>query len=203
MGAFYTNITLKGPAQAEIVELLEREGMDAFVSPTSNGCTVVFDERSETRSEALSELAMRLSDVFSCPALAVLVHDSDILMTFLFEAGKLTDEYNSAPDYFDDDGDGSPPSGGNASRLSAAFGRAERENEVRAILQSHVPYDEVEDAIGNPYLFAENRHHALVEALGLPVWSVSMGYRYLATGEMPWDLAPGVMMRAGSSSAPG
>ena len=49
----------------------------------------------------MAELGTRLSLEFGCPVLAVLNHDDDILWYQLFENGKLADEYDSTPGYFD------------------------------------------------------------------------------------------------------
>src|SRR5262245_35082797 len=123
MGAFFTNITLSGPSQDEVASALRAERRSAFVSRTTNGRTVVFDEASEEQGAAQGELAARLSKRFECAALAALVHDSDFLMMDLFESGRAIDRYNSAPSYFEGDGDPDElPAGGDAAVLCRAFG---------------------------------------------------------------------------------
>src|SRR5688572_11505292 len=101
MGSFYTNITL-GTTDIDRVEAAMRQARRAaLIAPPDEKCTVVFDEASEKQDiEILGALAMHLSRACSCPALAVLNHDDDVLVYLLYDAGELVDEYNSAPSYF-------------------------------------------------------------------------------------------------------
>ncbi|HYJ48238.1 MAG TPA: hypothetical protein VEV81_16615, partial [Pyrinomonadaceae bacterium] len=122
MGNFYTNVTLRGPDQDSIAEHLTRQQRTAYVSPTVDHCTVVYDEECESQdTQVLEQLAAGLSERFGCPALAVLNHDDDILWYKLFEAGRLADEYDSAPAYFDEEAESSEPKGGDALKLCRTF----------------------------------------------------------------------------------
>jgi hypothetical protein len=168
MGAFYTNITLRGPEQYEIVEYLNGLKRVASVSPTINDLTVVMDELSDSQDEqVLSELTADLSKRFSCPALAVLNHDDDILLYKLFDAGEETDAYNSCPDYFETDHIGTDPQGGNAAGLCAIFGCSAATEKVESVLRK-------------PYVFQVDRHDELVRLLGLPQYAVGVGFNYLS-----------------------
>lgn len=182
MGSFYTNITLRTDRLDEVVSALREQGRDAFVSAPLNGSLVVFDRESEDQDTAvLRSLADSLSGKFRCAALAVLNHDDDVLMYSLHENGKLVDEYNSSPAYFDS-GPGEEPSGGDASRLCRAFGVASVAG-VEAIL--HGPNAA---AGGDGYVFESERHHELVEALGTPTIAVQTGFNYIEEGELPDDV---------------
>ena len=90
MGNFYTNITLRGPNQDQIVAYLRAEGRTTYVTPTVRGCTVVFDSEEEM---SLESLAATLSRHFNCVPLAIMNHDDDVLWHQLYQAGKLIDEY--------------------------------------------------------------------------------------------------------------
>ena len=172
MRNFYTNITLRGPDQDQVLAALNVQGRSAYVSPTENGFTVVCDEETESQDEMiLTDLASDLSDRLQCVALAVLNHDDDILAYWLYEKGEFVDDYNSCPGYFT--GEDSGPEGGDAEKLCRALGAAGRAAEVQAILS---------DAEG--YLFALERHAALVEVLGLPSFSVALGYNYIARDDV-------------------
>src|SRR5688572_9942700 len=101
MGNFYTSITLAGPTQQRLVEVLRRLEWHAYVSPTVRGVTTVFEFASESQQlDVIKELAADLSDAFDCPAMAVVNHDDSVLYLWLFESGRQTVAYNSCPSYF-------------------------------------------------------------------------------------------------------
>ncbi len=177
MGSFYTNYTLRGPSPKAVAAALA--GRSALVTPEQNGCVVVFDEESEDQNqEVIAGLAAWLSEEFQCPLLAVLNHDDDILWYQLYLNGKLADEYDSSPGYFDADEDADhEPAGGDAEKLCQAFGSV-KAKEMAAILRQGAF---VEDG----YTFAMERHADLAEALGLPEFSVGVGFEYATMGELP------------------
>src|ERR1700730_1640667 len=125
MGAFYTNVTLalQGTKSSRGCA---RKGRSAFVA-AEGGRVIVFDARAEAQDGSNAILGKSLSAAFECRALAVTVHDDDILFLAAFEAGSLVDDYNSAPGYFTWDGEGEPPgpSGGSAAELTRLFGANE------------------------------------------------------------------------------
>ena len=190
MGNFYVNHTVRAP-QDRVAALLEREGRTAFVGPTADGFTVVCDRACDDQDPAaITEVGGRLSAALDGPVLAVLNHDDDVLCYWLFEKGQLVEEYNSCPDYFDDDEGGGfgifsgdeeddePAAGGaigDGAELCRAFGRPDRYGRVRSILTARQP------------LFALETHQALVSALGLPEGAVGSGYRYVAGGDAGLD----------------
>jgi hypothetical protein len=192
MGSFYTNITLRSH-QARIIELLEREDRTAYVTPTTNGCTVVYDKECEEQdTDVLQELAALLSRELQCVAFAVLNHDDDVLAYWLYENGAPTDQYDSTPDYFSEDAEGDAlPSGGDAYRLCRAFGVMQNVAEVEDVLRTPT-FSEDEH-----YVFASSRHADLVEALGMPSFSVGLGYRYIEMDALPGDLDPATLRHVG------
>jgi len=179
MGSFYTNITLRTEQQPKVVETLRAAGRKAYVSPPMNGCVVVYDHESEDQSKALNKLAGSLSAKLKCAALAVLIHDDDLLVYGLFQDGKLTDEYVSWPALFDDSASESPE-GGDAEILARAFGAESKIDEIESVLR--------ETRAGNRdegIIFESERHGELVAALGIPTIAVSTGYNYIEQGELP------------------
>lgn len=166
MGSFYTSHTLRGPSQqAVLAHMSERR---AFVSRQEDGNLTVLDEATECQDpQVLGALAQSLSAFFTCPVLAVLNHDDNFLYLELYENGARTDEYNSNPAAFsEDDEDGfGVPQGGDAARLCAAFGAADVAA-VEAVLRDE------------SFMMAVERHERLAEALGLPAFSVGLGYTY-------------------------
>ncbi len=175
MGNFYASYTLRGPSQNAVARALT--GRSAIVTPAQNSCVVAFDEESEEDQSVIATLAARLSLNCSCPVLAVLNHDDDILWYQLYVSGELADEYDSSPDYFDEVAQPSGPAGGDAQMLCYAFGTS-NVVEVENVLRK-ASFDE------NGYLFAVDRHRDLAHALGLPSFCVGTGFCYVADGELP------------------
>lgn len=152
------------------------------MTPGPRGCCVVFDEESESQDHSvLAGLAYWLSAGLGCPLLVVLNHDDSVLWYQLYLQGALQDEYDSCPDYFssgpDDLSATTGPAGGDAQKLCAAFGTG-NVNAVAAILQKSSG-----EAPG--YVFETERHADLAAALGIPEFSVGVGYEHFAAGELP------------------
>lgn len=180
MGNFYTNYTLRGPSQQEVAKAFQ--GRNAVVTPERNGYVVVFDEQSDDQDqEQIAALGAKLSLLFRCPVLAILNHDDDILWYQLYESGTLTDEYDSAPGYFDPDAEPSAPAGGDAKRLAAAF-RAEDIAEIEAVLRKSSFEDD-------GYVFAFERHADLTRLLGLPEFAIGSSYASFQSDEFPEGLS--------------
>lgn len=171
MGSFYTNVTLRGPAQEEVLAHLGDRA--CYVSRTSDGFTVVLDEASEAQDlDDLLEVTASLSARFDCPALAALNHDDGVLYMTLFEHGEQVDQYNSYPGFDDDDADeaGNEPVGGDAARWVAVFGG---------------DADALELALRDrEFVFASERHAAVVAALGMPDFAVGTGYNYVEADDI-------------------
>jgi hypothetical protein len=171
VGNFYVNYSTRGRDREAVAECLRSAKRKAFVSPTINDTTVVFDEGADTQDEAIiKDVGKRISKVLAAPVLAVINHDDDILAYWLFEGGEISDEYNSCPGYFSDEG-GDTPEGGDAKKICSAFGVPAKAKQVEKILR-----DEEE------YVFALDRHKALAELLQHPWPYVCMGYGYIKEG---------------------
>jgi hypothetical protein len=180
VGSFYVNYAVRSADQAAVVKSLK--GRSAYVTPVKDGALVVTDEAAEEQDpDKVREVGELLSKSCKTPVLAVLNHDDDMLWYGLFDGGRLTDEYNSAPAYFD--GGNDPPSGGDARKLCAAFGRAGSEKAVETALRKR------------DYAVAMERHADLLEALGLPAFAVGCGFRYLEDGELPEGLSDGDLVK--------
>jgi hypothetical protein len=194
MGFFYTSSTLKGPTQEQVIAHLREQGRDAFVSPTVQGVTVAYDQACEDQdTDLIQAVTGDLSRTFDCPALAVLLHDDDVLMYWLFRSGRLVDEYNSDPAYWDDSQQ-SEPSGGNPHAICAAFGVERAEHEVEAILRNSWDIDK-DEWPPDDYLAAEERHQALARTLGLPSYCYSMGYDSIQHGNVPEGVDVALLIR--------
>jgi hypothetical protein len=168
MGPSYSNLVLRGPERGRIVQALEARGRTAFVGPTVNGCTVVFDEESEHDPQDVAALAAELTAALGGAALGVTLHDDHVLSCSLAQEGRVVDEYDSSPGYFE--GNERPPHGGNAALLCDAFGVPERAAEVERILRGD-------------HALETARHEELTQALGLPAYAVNLGYKYVYMGD--------------------
>jgi hypothetical protein len=170
VGSFYTNITLREADAAKVAAALR--GRSAFVASTATDC-VVFDAECEKQDpELLRSVGAHLSRSLRSPALAVMNHDDDVLVYMLFRKGKLLNEYNSNPGFFEDGPDA--PVGGDASKLCKALGCRDVAR-VAQVLQESNDTDR--------FVFASDRHLELVRALQLPEVAVGLGFDYLDRGE--------------------
>jgi hypothetical protein len=180
MGNFYTNITLKGPKQEQVLDYLSSLKRRASVSPTMNQLTVVLDERCDSQdTDELEGLSADLSSKFDCVALAILNHDDDILLYRLYKSGRLIDSYDSCPDYFSDADEPAGPTGGDAGILCVEFA-------------PNTPAAIVENILRKAYVFAVDRHNELVQSLGLSDFAIGLGFNYLS--EMTEDELPGLSL---------
>jgi hypothetical protein len=102
MGAFFTNYQVRTKSASAVKKAIATLVQSrAYVSPEKNGWVTVYDESSEEQNEAtLGRIAAGLSKVLDAAVLSFLVHDSSITVYWLYQGGVITDEFNSAPDYF-------------------------------------------------------------------------------------------------------
>lgn len=212
MGNFYVNVTLKGPERSDITEYLERIGCKAYLAPAADRITTLCEEQCDNQDTVLiSRFIRELSEDFGCPALAAVNHADDILAYVLYDKGERRHAYNSKPWYFDgkplggdfdlppdqippepEDWDVDPelPAGGDAEALVELFGNAADVAEVDRVL--HAPETDQSDE----FVFAFERHEALLKALGLPDHAVCFGTRYLAD-RIPAQLEAEGILRIG------
>ena len=171
MGLFYTNLVVRGRAQSPLIRFLERARRTAYVSPTIDGVTVIYDRACEDQDiTVLRQLAGDVSGQFRCPGLATLVHDDDVFRYWLDDGGALVDAYDPVPGYFDPTAGLLPPVGGDPSVLCRAFLADHAVDSVREIL--HVKAD-----IGHEQsLLGGDIHSELVKALRLPDLAAGVGY---------------------------
>ena len=169
---FYANITVQGPAQAEVVAYLTARRQVAYVSGSVKDAVVVFHED----FAAQEEIAAGLSAHFRCPALLAMVFGGTVLLYHLYADGHQVDAYVSSPhDGLDLD---APAPEGNAETLSAAFGMERRRASVERTLRRPTKP-------GTDYALAVNRHGELLRALGLPLFAAGAGFASIEAGELP------------------
>jgi len=168
-----------------------------------------------------------LSRQFDCPTLAVLNHDDDILAYWLYDKGMPLDHDNSAPGYFSGDdtppagGDAAllcrvfgvdPSQSAQIEAILRAPSMPDADISPTELLNAamHDPaglpdllrqlgMDATRGQAGaeHNYLFAMERHEALVDALGLPDYAIGLGFNYVSRGELPPDLSANDLRRTG------
>jgi len=180
VGNSYTNVTVRGAAQPALIEVLRELGRRAIVTPAVNGFTTVCDKESESQDHHIvGSVALTLSARLQCPTWAILNHDDDVLWYQLYDCGELADEYISSANWWD--AESGPPPRGNAVQLSRLMGAPGNAKIVQKILSRS------SGIFG--YLFAINRHSDLVKALGMPLYGVGSGHKYLSRGDLPEGLS--------------
>jgi hypothetical protein len=203
MGIHYSNITFQGVSQSELVDYLSNNYLDAYVSPTVNGYTVLYDVASIGYSSKISQaiqleanfkallqqyrdghsaamvcLSSHLSKKFICCALAVWAIDSLKLWYHLSQRGRMLDEYVTRGDKQWRSGRtlGETANGEIKGGDARTLGRAFGKEEAIA---------EIEAILSKPIedFRSIDRHEALAKALGIrPCWVVGMNY-LCCTGE--------------------
>src|SRR5262245_8979924 len=104
MGAFIANLHVRSEDDEAVRRAMSDIGVRQFrLAAPRQGWTSIFEERASTQDEDwIASLAEQLSSRLRTACVAFLVHDSDIARYWLSDQGKLLDEYNSIPDYFDE-----------------------------------------------------------------------------------------------------
>jgi len=107
MGSSYSNIHVKSKAAQQVTHTLKRipAMLPAYVAENSNNWFSIFPE--EVEYSTFRQLCKALSAETKSSCIGLTVHDSDVLQYVICEKGKIVDEYNSWPEYFDD-GDAQP-----------------------------------------------------------------------------------------------
>jgi ankyrin repeat protein len=157
MGAFIVNFHVRTEDSDKVRQALEASGArEHRVTEPRRGWVSVYEQRASTQEEDwITKLSRDLSQGLKTVCVAFLVHDSDIACYWLHDGGKLLDEYNSAPDYFEEVSD-------------------EEQERVRGqadvflrYCRSGVTREQVEAALRMKVIFAEEIVGKLAELLGI------------------------------------
>lgn len=145
--------------------------------PDAAGWMAIYDQATEDQGDELEALA-KLASTVGTHAVAVTVHDSDILLLSLFERGERIDRYDSAPDYY-------RPNISQAKRAALAGSPSK----WRGVLPSGGGESVLQEAFATKERFAERTLSRVAELLG---WEhAKTGYRYaVKDGEV---LPPGTV----------
>jgi hypothetical protein len=180
MGNFYKNITIIGASQAAIISSLENHNRTAYVTPTRDGVTVVFDLQSDEIGEPveLGDIAITLSADLTCVAMAAAVYDDDVLLLGLYDRGVQIGEYTTT---------------GGSDLTARSIARVLGLPSGRTVLLATL--------LRSPrfplFVFETWRHHLILKVLGLPAWAAATGYKYVHQGEPPPGLRPEELIHTG------
>jgi hypothetical protein len=157
MGAFIANIHVRSDAFGAVQQAIADIGVSRFrVSGPRKGWVSLCEERASTQDEAwIERLAADLSSRLGTVCVVFMVHDSDIARYWLIDRGRLLDEYNSVPDYFDE--------------VSAADKRRVR-GQADVFLrycQPSVSREQIETVLRTQVVFAKDTIRQLAEFLGI------------------------------------
>ena len=139
MGLFCVSMHFRTSDDKALTAALGRRGVAHYrVVPPRKGWTSLYEQRaSEQNDEWIRELAGGLSADLHVAGISFLVHDSDVACYWLFDDGRLVDEYNSCPGYFDEDAAGEErpgPSGGRPDVLVRYCRTGVRQEDLAAVL---------------------------------------------------------------------
>lgn len=174
MGLFCVNMHFQTTDDNALSAALNRRGVSRYeILPAKGGWTSLYEERaSEQDDERIRDLAGGLSEDLDVAAISFLVHDSDVACYWLFDKGRLLDQYNSCPDYFDDDAADDEPSG-------PAGGQPDV---LLPYCQADVQHDELAAVLATEALFADRVIERLADALGIDVGRALADYRDVGGG---------------------
>ena len=188
MGNWYTNVSVKGAQQSDVVSALEELGRRAYVTPEVSGWIVVYDQQTDDFDLGILEsLALTLSTRLSCTALASCNADDDVLWLALYENGSLSTRYASSRKAFED-GNEFPDTKEAAQVLARVFEKPEASNQVLNVLRkSHgmLGLLSLYLKIRLAYVVEVQRHLDLSNLLAMPRAAVGLGYTYVNKGETP------------------
>lgn len=147
----------------------------AMVGPAMGGWVGLYDSKMENQDESMGEAVVKeLSRRLKSTAITFLVHDGDILSYRVAVNGKVVDQFNSIPDYFDEDVPDRVRAAlrGNPGLLAQACGKPEAEAQLQALLAepSHEAYELLE---------------TLSAVLGLE--NACVGFDHLRDSDQGWD----------------
>ncbi len=167
MGLFCVNMHFRTADHNALSTSLKRREIKQYrLLAPEGGWTTLYEERASQQDEdRVREVTSGLSKDLNVVAIAFLVHDSDIACYWLFENGRLIDEFNSCPDYFGgDDSESDAPSGGQPDLLVKYCKPGIRSETLAEIL-------------GEDVVFAEGLIEKLADALGIEPSRALADYR--------------------------
>jgi hypothetical protein len=96
MGTFYTNFVAFGADQDAALMCMRELRCRGYVTPSISGAVTIYDAESDSQdTRVLERMGSDLSGKLKVPVLAVLNHDDDHLLLWLFRNGRQIAHYSS------------------------------------------------------------------------------------------------------------
>jgi ribosomal protein S18 acetylase RimI-like enzyme len=101
-GSTHVQTDDEASVERAVERFLPRLGRSAHteVTPVRNGWTTVYDELCDRDREAHRRFGAELSERLGVPAVALRLEEMAVVRFYLFERGRMVDEYLSVPTYF-------------------------------------------------------------------------------------------------------
>jgi len=173
MGSFLTSVHVQSSSAEQVTEVLQQlELRGAWVSAQGGKWVTVWDSIGMTRA---LDVAQHLSRHLEAPAIAFMVHDSDIFFYWLYDNGRQLNQYNSSPDYF---GEGTMPEGDFQPdcQLLKQYCRADTTVEQLESILSIWTAEEAAAGVMPDYVFAEDRLRDLAKHLEIEARVAGVDY---------------------------
>lgn len=198
MGSTYTNIQVKTRDFDGVARCLQdRVVLPVYISrPCDKGWVSVYPRITDNQDpDALKAICEMLSKEFETGVFGISVHDSNLFCYVLYENGKLSDDYESDPGYFD--GEDLPPRGGNmqavvkycvpgitTKELTETFGKKPSRVVGAVKFFWHLTRKDFDKAIGSTSVFrGDSLAQSFGEKLGLLRERFCVGYKYIKQGK--------------------
>ena len=172
MGAFYGSIHIRTENSDVVQKALNSVAKETsgkfLLGPALNGWISVFPDhagQSDTISAEVAKLVPH--DIFH-----LIVHDDDIFSYYFYRGGRLIDQYNSCPDYFEKVSD---------EEKQQCQGRPELFQDLLPKPETLSKLKTLLAADGEKFTFENERMAQFAELLGLP--NALSSYEYLQSGE--------------------
>jgi WD40 repeat protein len=172
MGAFCGSILIRTENSVEVQKALEDVakaiGCKFLLGPPVNGWISAFPDKAGQSDKPSIETARRLP----CDILHLVVHDDDIFSYYFYRDGRLIDQYNSCPDYFQK---------ASAEEKQQCQGHPELFQHLLRKPESLGKLKTLLAADHEQYTFEQERMERFVDLLGLS--NAMSSYEYLQQGE--------------------
>ena len=173
MGAFFGSIHIRTEnsdvVQKALNDLAKETDCRFLLDPALNSWISVFPNDGGQSDRISVEISKRLpNDIFH-----LIVHDDDIFCYFFYRDGRLIDQYNSCPDYFEEASDEEKQQcQGRPELFQDLLPTPESLGKLKALLVADNK---------NEFIFEHERMAQFAELLGLP--NALSSYEYLQAGE--------------------